>query len=149
MTALSVERCIEVTDTQKRTSTKYKLTVTCFFLIAIWSTALLIAILMMLSFEARIALNGSVSCETTWTADEINAFFVAKYVLVFVIPFGVILVSSGKLLKFLIEWRRKMSKMKTHVKIFYKPCNSNEPAVKIETPRIKLGFEFSFYLFLK
>ena len=137
MTALSVERCIEVTDTKKRTSTKYKITSTLFFLTVIWLVALLFAMSMMLSFDSVAFEDGTTSCQSTWTEDQINGFFVVKYVLVFVIPFVVIVVSSGKLLKFLIRWQRKMAEMKAITKISYQSCS--EPKIKIEMPN-QIGY---------
>ena len=109
VTALSVERFIEVTDTKKKTSDKYKLFLTIFCLALIWLGALLISLPIVLSFESIIAHNSSKSCQTTWTDLQISIYSIVTYIFIFIVPFTIILVSSVRLLKFLIEWQKKMS----------------------------------------
>ena len=109
---LSVERCIEVLDTKRRTSQKFKNFLTGLCLIVIWLFAVVFSLPIVLSFESNILHNGSFTCEMTWTDQKTNAFFIVKYLLIFIVPFTIILVSSTKLLIFLVKWQRKMSNSK-------------------------------------
>ena len=123
---MSVERYIEVTDTKKKSSQKYKIFLTILCLALIWLAALVIALPMIFSFESNQADElGSISCQTNWTDKQINAFFIFKFIFIFMIPFGIILVGSVKLLIFLIEWQKKFAKSAF--------CNSTRPRVKLET----------------
>ena len=114
---LSVERCIEVLDTQKRFSSRFKNCFTGLCLVSIWLFAVLFSLLMMLSFQSDILSDGSFSCQSTWTDEQMNTVFMVKHLFIFMLPFAIILVSSAKLLIFLVKWQRKMAKSK--------PANAN------------------------
>ena len=109
---LSVERCIEVLDTKRRTSQKFKNFLTGLSLIVIWLFAVVFSLPMVASFDTEIPESDSFPCQSTWTDSQINVFFVVKYLLIFIVPFVIILVSSAKLLIFLVKWQRKMSNSK-------------------------------------
>ena len=80
---------------------------TIFYLAIVWLSALLFSLPMILSFESNISVEGSYSCDTTWSDKTLNNFFIVKYIFMFIVPFSIILVSSSKLLIFLNNWKRK------------------------------------------
>ena len=117
MTALSVERYTKVTDTKKRSSTKFKILIIILSLTCVWLFGIIFSLPIVLSFESKTLNNGlasvaSSSCQTTWTDKQLNDFFFIKCLFIFVIPFAIILVSSVKLVVFLVRWRKKLAKIK-------------------------------------
>ena len=109
VTALSVERYIEVTDKKKRMekiSDKFKLVLVSFYLTLVWCVAFSFYMPIISSIKATKSLSGAAMCETTWLQSEINNYFIIKFVLSFIIPFSIILFSSVKLVICLREWHQ-------------------------------------------
>lgn len=88
-------------------SNRLKTIIAITYIIIIWIFAILFSLPMVLSFETGVSIDGSFMCDTKWTESELNSFFIIKYLFIFIIPFAIILVSSIKLLIFLVKWKNK------------------------------------------
>ncbi len=137
MTALSVERCVEVTNKKGgKYSDKFKVAMTIIYLIIVWLSAFFFSLPMILSFESNIS-EGSYSCDTSWNDATLNKFFIIKYVFIFIVPFSIILLSSCKLLVFLNNWRRKktlikLKKSKESMRLLYKSSSKKAQSVSVK-----------------
>lgn len=104
VTALSVERFFEVADKKKRLeklSNQFKNFLAYVFLVLTWIIAILFSMPLVSSIRLEELQNNSFTCETDWTENKMNGFFIVKFVLVFALPFSIICFSSIKLLIFL------------------------------------------------
>lgn len=109
VTALSVERYVEVIDKKKRLesySNKFKLLIILVYLIILWIVAIMFSLPMVLSTKIEIAPDYTYTCDTKWSEKELNMFFIVKFVISFIIPFTIITFSSTKLLIFLKKWKK-------------------------------------------
>lgn len=112
VTALSVERFIEVTDKKKKlenVSDTFKVLIISIYMGVIWFLALLFSIPMVMSIKAEKSLDDSYTCDTYWTVYQLNLFFFIKFVFSFIVPLIIILFSSTKLLIFLKKWKKNSS----------------------------------------
>jgi hypothetical protein len=98
---MSVERYIVVTDKKKRLeklSNKFKLLIVYIYLAFIW----LMAIVSIQSFVHSIRIfepvEGILVCDTFWTENKLNLFYAFKFIINFILPFSVILISSIQLI---------------------------------------------------
>ena len=106
--ALSVERFFTIADKKKRAdslSSKFKIFITIVYLIFIWLFAIVFPIPFVLSLKQD--LQGDIFCNSQWSDFLINVFFCLKFILIFLIPFLIITLSSIKLLKFLNQLRKR------------------------------------------
>ena len=129
VSALSVERCIEVIDTKKAFKKKHKKFLTVVICTVIWLFAFMFSLPLVFSFEPSISADGSSSCASSWTEQTVTAFFATKYLFIFIVPFIIILVSSIKLVSFLVKWKKKMIKSKT--------SKNKIPKARVKTRMIK------------
>ena len=107
VTALSVERCVEVTDKKKRLekfSDKFKLLIASLYLVMIWLGAISFSQSFIHSIKIVKFAEEVETCDTTWTETKLNIFFAFKFLINFILPFSVILVSSAKLIICLREF---------------------------------------------
>lgn len=107
--ALSVERYLEVTNKKrkaKQLNEKFKFLIIAFYSILIWLFAFFFGMPMITSVELKYFSDNTYTCDSHWSHLKLNTFFCIKFILVFLVPFTIILFSSVKLLIFLIKWNR-------------------------------------------
>ncbi|RNA29243.1 D(2) dopamine receptor isoform X2 [Brachionus plicatilis] len=105
--ALSVERFLDVTDKKKildSFSNKFKLLVIILYCVTIWLFSF--ALTFPLIFSIKKIKN---VCQSEWTDSTIRLFFISKLIVIFIVPYFIIIVSSLKLLLFLNRWKRKFN----------------------------------------
>jgi hypothetical protein len=121
--SLSVERFFEVADSKRRLekfTSKFKILATLVFIVIAWGTALAFSIFMIISIDLVIKDHIHI-CVSKWSDFTLKIFFSFKFLFIFVIPYGIILISSIKILLFLNKWRKSnLSKFK-----FYSKNNLN------------------------
>jgi hypothetical protein len=106
---LSVERFCDVTDFFKRNTrnieffAKHKIAV---YISIIWIVSLLF-IIPLLSSIKLIKHQDEYSCGSEWSDTSLTVFLMLKFVLIFLLPYIIIVVSSMKLLLYLNDWRRR------------------------------------------
>lgn len=113
VTLLSVERYFEVTDSNKNrkvkifTKTRIKL-----FIVACWLLAGVFVGLILPSIRL-LERGNQQECSSTWPEEYLSIFFTTKFIIIFLIPYMIILISSIKLLLFLNKWRKRTRVNKT------------------------------------
>ena len=108
--ALSVERYLVVCDDKKRIeqfSDKFKIFITLVFLGLVWAVAIMFPLPFVLSLSQN--LKKGVVCYSYWAEDSIVTFFLFKFILIFLLPYTLIIFSSIILLSFLREWLKKIN----------------------------------------
>lgn len=112
ITGLSVERFFDVADSKKRFenfSNKFKVFIIILYIIFSWFIAFVFTIPFVLSVYSH--KNGtSDSCHSLWDETSINTYFFLKFFFIFLIPYLIIIISSIKILLFLNEWKKRISK---------------------------------------
>lgn len=106
--ALSVERYFDIADAKRRLekfSEKSKLTFIVLCITFIWLFAFLFSLPMVVNIKLE-KRNKSVSCETNWNEQQINAYFMSKFIFIFIVPCFLIMFSSIRILQFLNRWRK-------------------------------------------
>lgn len=105
--ALSVERFLDVTDKKKildSFSNKFKLLIIILYCIIIWLFSFALSFPLIFSIKKRKDV-----CQSEWSDSTIRLFFISKLVVIFIVPYSIIIVSSLKLLFFLNRWKRKFN----------------------------------------
>ena len=108
--ALSIERYLVVCDDKKRIeqfSDKFKIFITLVFLGLVWAVAIMFPLPFVLSLSQN--LKKGVVCYSYWAEDSIVTFFLLKFILIFLLPYTLIILSSIILLSFLREWLKKIN----------------------------------------
>lgn len=100
VTALSVERYIEITDKKKKMekiSDKFKLFIITIYLMLVWFTSFAFYAPIVSSIDAVVTSSNDITCETNWSQTELNSYFTIKFLFSFIIPFTLIFYSSLKI----------------------------------------------------
>ena len=106
--ALSVERFLDVTDKKKildSFSNKFKLLIIILYCITIWLFSFSLSFPLIFSIRKKKDV-----CHSEWSDSSIRLFFISKLIVIFIIPYFIIIVSSLKLLIFLNKWKKKFKK---------------------------------------
>ena len=138
VSALSVERFFDVTDTKKimrfYNRKSRKITV-CVYLGLVWVIAMCFSVPMIASIRLH-KYGSSISCTSTWSDMKMKSFFLIKFIFIFLIPYMIIIVSSLKLLIFLNRWKTQAKynriRLRNH-KISFDYGKSNSVAISNKT----------------
>jgi hypothetical protein len=138
---LSVERFLEVADTKKRLdklNKSFKSKLAIMSVMIIWIFAFLFSLPIVLSIDLVELVDDSFSCETTWNEVEMNSFFLIKFIVIFILPFTVILYSSIRLLIFLNEQKNSYVCQAPNIQLNDLAINNlNETTRKIKNDETK------------
>lgn len=105
--ALSVERFLDVTDKKKildSFSNKFKLLIIILYCITIWLFSFSFSFPLIFSIRKKKDV-----CQSEWSDSTIRLFFISKLIVIFIIPYFIIIISSLKLLIFLNNWKKKFN----------------------------------------
>ncbi|CAF0892913.1 unnamed protein product [Brachionus calyciflorus] len=105
--ALSVERFIDVAESKNKSKfitylSSHKLEFSICYSIIVWFISLCFSIPIILSINSE--------CQSKWQDSTLTMFFMLKFLIIFICPYLIIIVSSVKLLSFLNKWKKKLSK---------------------------------------
>nr|QVK46037.1 G protein-coupled receptor [Proales similis] len=117
VTALSVERYVNITDENKRMSfytNQFNRKPALLFSLVTWLIALLFNMPMIRSIRI-VEVHGLYSCQSSWSDMAMRTFFLTKFSLIFMLPLIVILVSSVKLLTFLSTRGQPRRQLTEHI----------------------------------
>ena len=112
ISALSIERFIEVADKKKqsyRYSSKFKVLVTLVYILVLWVSAICFSLPLVFSISV-FKFKKMATCKSNWETGEenhlIRRYFIVKFILFFIFPYSLISVSSVRLLLFLNRWKK-------------------------------------------
>ena len=102
--ALSFERFLVVTDNKnslEKLSDDFKKTIVFIYISIIWLIGVLISLPLLNHIKLSKAKNHTYSCELDINENKHNIIIILRFILIFLIPFTIILISSIKLIVFL------------------------------------------------
>lgn len=102
--ALSLERLLVVTDNKKsleKLSEKFKKFIVFIYLTIIWLIGIILSIPLLINISLAKSKDNTYTCILNFDEDKKSVLFIIKFILIFLIPFAVILFCSIKLISFL------------------------------------------------
>lgn len=111
ITALSVERFFEVADKKKRLnnfSNKFKVFIIIVYIVFLWLFAIGFTMPLVMSVDSK-SESLMINCNSNWPEETIKYYFLAKFFLIFFIPYLILIISSAKLLIFLNQWKKRLN----------------------------------------
>jgi hypothetical protein len=109
--ALTLERYFCLRDSKKITNDKLKTLIVCILIFFLWIVAFGFALPKSLSVVQNIDLDGHAQVESTWSAQKMKIYFTVLLILNFVLPYGIIIIFSINILRFLRNWAKASNKL--------------------------------------
>jgi hypothetical protein len=116
ITALSVERYMDVRETTRRCNDQVKLVLVLVYIALLWSFAIVFPLPMSSSIvirnRSRAALaSGVTECRSSWTANELSRYVQLKFACAFLLPSLITCTFSFRLILFLHRWSQRSRRL--------------------------------------